>query len=97
MIRMLKGYLRPLVSVQARRAIRRAKEAFSREHPKLTHGDAIIRAEEDDCTVVAVFYQDPGRPCKPSPYKLYSVPLADGSPAEMTVSRDSPYLIKGRR
>jgi hypothetical protein len=97
MIHMLKGYLRPVVSARARRAIRRAKEAFSREHPRLTCGDAIIRAEEGDRTVVAVFYQDPGRPCKPSPYTLYSVPLGDGSPAEMPASSDSPYLIKGRR
>ncbi len=52
------------------------------------------RADLAEEAIVAVFYQDPDRPAKPAPYKLYAVEYGDGAVSELDRSRFMQYCIR---
>ena len=55
------------------------------------------RADLDEKAIVAVFYQDPGRPAKPAPYKLFTVEYGNGAVSELERSRFVEYCIEDYR
>ncbi len=65
-------------------------------HPEwLTWIDARShRANLDEEAIVAVFYQDPDRPAKPAPYKLFTVEYGNGTVNELERSRFVEYCIE---
>jgi hypothetical protein len=74
-----------------------ARRVFSEEHSELRCDGATTRATEESRFVVAVFYDDPKRPARPSPYKLYAVARDLSTAEELSCSPDSPYWIRGRK
>ncbi len=65
-------------------------------HPEwLTWIDARShRANLDEEAIIAVFYQDPDRPAKPAPYKLFAVEYGNCAVSELERSRFVEYCIQ---
>jgi len=52
------------------------------------------RADLDEAAIIAVFYQDPDRPAKPAPYKLFAVEYENCAVRELEASRFADYCIR---
>jgi hypothetical protein len=68
-------------------------------HPEwLTWIDARShRADLGREAIIAVFYQDPDRPAKPAPYKLFAVEHGNCAVSELEASRFAEYRIEDYR
>jgi hypothetical protein len=58
--------------------------------------DALLRADETDRWVFAVFYR-PRHPVFPAPYKVVEVMKRSAVVRELTAPEHDPYLLKGRK
>lgn len=78
-----------------RSACERATEHLCTAHPGWCVTNAILRAEEPDRYVFALFYKDGGLPVVPGRYRIVAVDKHDASVSELPLSTDSPYWIRG--
>ena len=60
------------------------------------HGAECL-GQEGDRWIVRIFYQDPARLCKPSPYRVFWVSAELKQITELPCGPDSPYYIFGRK
>ncbi|MDH4113848.1 MAG: hypothetical protein OEU89_00125 [Burkholderiaceae bacterium] len=64
-------------------------------HPGWRVTNVILRAEEPDRYVFALFYDDGGPPVVPGRYRIVAVDKPNGIVRELPLSPDSPYWITG--
>jgi hypothetical protein len=66
-------------------------------HPICTVTNAMLRAEEQDRYVFAVFYRQAGPPVVPPRYALVAVGRECSTVEALDTSPTSPYWIRGRK
>lgn len=72
------------------------RKAFRDNYPTLTIDEVRVRSKEQSRTVVAVFFQLPGKSLiEPTPYKLFVV--HGETVDELPYSDDCPYAYRNRK
>ena len=78
-------------------ARQRAMRAVAAARPSHTVTDAVLRAEEEERWVYAVFHHAPGPRGRPGAYALVAVSRDGDAVTELDLHPDSPYWIHGRK
>ncbi len=86
-----------LPRVMERPECRAARRKLAELEPSWRVEGTSLRAREGERTIVAVFYQLPDLPTKPSRYRLFAVDRALQVVEELPCEPGSPYWIRGRR
>jgi hypothetical protein len=90
----LRTILRPF-DPAFRAARERAMDHLRGAHAGWRVTNALLRAEEPERHVFAVFYADDGPLRVPGRYRLVAVSRLNGTAEELPLSPDSPYWIRG--
>lgn len=74
-----------------------ARTQLSQREPNLRILETRLIKRETHTWIVAVFFEEPHAPVRPSRYKLFSVSDDLSMIVELPCGPDSPYWIKGRK
>jgi hypothetical protein len=86
-----------MLNRQIRIAGRRAKKIVEAAHPSFTTCGALLRADEPQRYVFAVFFEEPTVMTRPTRYKLVAVSRDFHILEELDPPHESEYWIRGRK
>lgn len=96
-ISIFRTVFRCLFDSSFRKAVKTARGFLQEQHPDWEVNEALLRADEPERWVFAVFYEMPVQRTRPSPYQLVIVDKKTNEFGEVEPEPDSPYWIRGRK